>query len=330
MLENASLSEIKALIDQYQVFAVLSHIRPDGDAIGSQLALGDAQEKLGKKVYYFNEDGLPESMAFMKGSERIEQPPTEAPADLEVAVALDTAKRDRVGKRNVGILDAAKVVLNIDHHITNPGYGDLNYIVGTSPACGEILYDILKELDLPLSDITRDAIYVAVSTDTGSFQYGSTTKHTYEMAADLVERGVQVGEINRLCYDSYPARKVELMKALFETFEISADKKIAHWDLTQETFKELDLQPDDSEDLINIIRGIDTVVVAMFFEELEDGEIRVSMRSKTSAISASEICQLFGGGGHSAAAGIRKPGTIASVKVEVVAEVAKRIAEAGL
>jgi len=281
-------------------------------------------------VYYFNEDGLPESLAFMKGSDRIEKPPVTAPEDLEVAVALDTAKRDRVGKRNVEMLNAAKIVLNIDHHITNPSYGDLNYIVGSSPACGEILYDIIKALDLPLSEITRDAIYVAVSTDTGSFQYGSTTKHTYEMAADLVARGVQVGEINRLCYDSYPARKVELMKALFETLEISVDKKIAHWDLTQDTFKNLTLQADDSEDLINIIRGIDTVVVALFFEELEDGEIRVSMRSKTSAISASEICQLFGGGGHSAAAGIRKPGTIASVKAEVTAEVAKRIEAAGL
>ncbi|MDB6076631.1 MAG: bifunctional oligoribonuclease/PAP phosphatase NrnA [Akkermansiaceae bacterium] len=320
MTMNASFEQIGGIFSQYDSFVILSHVRPDGDAIGSQIALGFALMAIGKKVRLINEDGVPENLAFMLGSDRVETPPDE-PLEVEVAIALDTASKVRLGERALNAASKAKVWLNIDHHISNPGYGDVNRIDGTSPATGQILYQLIKALNLPLTPESRDAIYVAVSTDTGSFQYPGTTAETYDMASDLIRQGLDLGRINRLIYDSYPFRRVELMRALLNTLECHNDHRVAHWDLTMATREALALKPEDSEGLIDIIRAIDTVVVAVFFEELPDGKIRVSMRSKDTRFNASKVCGTFGGGGHALAAGIRMPGPIEDAKVRVLAAI---------
>jgi len=320
MSENPSFGAIGRIFAENQRFAVLSHMRPDGDAIGSQLALGIALQLAGKTVYFLNEDGLPENLAFLPGSERIEVPPAE-PLDIDVAIALDTAAKPRLGARSIAAASRAKLWVNIDHHLSNPGYGDINHIDTSSPATGQIIYQLLTALDLPLGAQSRDCIYVAVSTDTGSFQYAGTTAATYEMAADLVRRGLDVGRINSLTYDNHPFRRVELMRALLNTLERSADGRIAHWQMSEATRAELELQPDDSEGLIDIIRSINGVLVAVFFEELADGQIRVSTRSKDPAVNVCTICSQFGGGGHAMAAGIRMPGPLAAAKQQVLAAI---------
>ena len=302
----------------------MSHVRPDGDAIGSQLALGHALEELGKTVYYVNEDGLPDNLAFLPHSENVIQPKGEV-LDVEVAIALDCATKPRLGSNALKAASKAKLWINIDHHISNPGYGDLNFIDATSPATGQILYNLITSEDFPLSDVTRDAIYVAVSTDTGSFQYGSTTAATYEMAADLVSRGLKVGEINAKTYDSHPYRRVELLRRLLNTLELTAEGRIADWQLVYSTQEELGLKPEDSEGLIDMIRAVEGVQVAAFFEELEDGMIRVSMRSKNKAINVCEVAKVFGGGGHIMAAGIRTEGTLEGIREQVLAELKKRL-----
>lgn len=301
---NSSFSEIANAIRAHDTFILLSHVRPDGDAIGSQIALGQSLEALGKTVHYINEDGLPSSLEFLPGSELIQSPPT-APLEVQVAIALDCANKPRLGDNALHAASQASLWINIDHHISNPGYGDLNHIDSSSPATGQILYNLITSEKLPLPDTTRDSIYVAVSTDTGSFQYSNTTAATYRMAADLVDRGVDVGTINALTYDNHPYRRIELLRSLLNTLTRSADGKVADWQLPISVKKELDLQPDDSEDLIDHIRGINGVIVAAFFEELYDGTIRVSLRAKDNQVNVCEIAQLFGGGGHARAAGIR-------------------------
>ncbi len=323
--ENASLEQIGKVLRDYQSFVLISHVRPDGDAIGSQLALGFALMAAGKTVRLINEDGLPDNLAFMSGSDKIEFPPAE-PMTVEVAIALDTATQPRLGERALHAASRAKIWLNIDHHISNPGYGDLNFIDSTSPATGQILYQLITALDLPLPAESRDAIYVAVSTDTGSFQYPSTTAKTYQMAADLIDRGLDVGTINSNIYDNYPYRRVELMRALLNTLEISEDGLVANWDLRDQMRIDLALQPEDSEGLIDIIRAIRGVQVAVFFEELVDGKIRVSMRSKDHRYNVCEIAMTFGGGGHALAAGIRMTGPLEEAKLLVLGEIHRRIA----
>jgi phosphoesterase RecJ-like protein len=327
--ENASYEQIGEVLRKHQSFVLLSHVRPDGDAIGSQLALGYALMAAGKNVRLINEDGLPENLAFMAGSEKIETPPAQ-PLDVEVAIALDTATKPRLGERSLKAASKAKIWLNIDHHLSNPKYGDLNLVDSTSPATGQILYQLIVALDLPMPAESRDAIYVAVSTDTGSFQYPSTTAVTYNLAADLVRRGLDVGTINSLTYDNHPFRRLELMRALLNTLERTPDGLVASWEMRDHLRTDLALTPDDSEGLIDIIRAIRGVQVAVFFEELPDGKIRVSMRSKDRRFNVCEIAAEFGGGGHALAAGIRMKGPLEDAKPLVLAAIRRRIDAAGL
>ncbi|MDX1681152.1 MAG: bifunctional oligoribonuclease/PAP phosphatase NrnA [Akkermansiaceae bacterium] len=326
---NASYEQLGKVLKSHQSFVLLSHVRPDADAIGSQIALGESLKAMGKTVRLINEDGLPENLEFLSGSEHIESPPSE-PLDVEVAIALDTATKPRLGKNALKAAHEAGLWLNIDHHKSNPGYGDLNLIVPTSPATGEILYDLIMALELPLPDATRDAIYVAVSTDTGSFQYPSTTEHTYRMAADLIRRGLNVGEINAKTYDEEPFRKLELMRSLLNTLERSEDGLVAHWMMRDQVRVDLDLKPEDSEGLIDIIRGIRGVLVAAFFEELPDKRVRVSLRSKDARFDVCQVAQQFGGGGHALAAGIRMPGPIEEAKAKVLDAIHARLKTAGI
>lgn len=330
MSENATFAEIASVIDSHRSFAVVSHVRPDGDAIGSILALGHALEELGKSVRYLNQDGCPESLVFLPGSEKVEVSSEAENVDVEVAIFLDTAAHSRVGEESLKAVGNAKVLINIDHHISNPGYGDLNFIDDQSPATGQIIYDLLTALDYPISEISRDSIYVATSTDTGSFQYPGTTQRTYEMAADLVSRGLDVGKINQLTYDNQPFRRIELMRALLNTLDRSDDKKLVWWDLREATKIELGLIDDDTEGMIDFIRATRGVVMAVFFEELGDNQIRVSMRSKDRRVNASEICGVFGGGGHALAAGIRMTGPLEAAREKVLAEIRTALAAAGI
>ena len=324
--EDATFERIGEVLRSRQSFVLLSHVRPDGDAIGSQLALGFSLLAMGKAVRMINEDGLPENLAFLAGSERIESPPAD-PVATEVVIALDTATKPRLGPGALHAASMADLWLNIDHHISNPKYGDLNLIDATSPATGQILYDLIISQDLPLPAETRDALYVAVSTDTGSFQYPSTTAKTYEMAADLIRRGVDVGTINSKTYDELPFRRLELMRALLDTLERTPDGIVAWWELRDQTRKDLALRPEDSEGLIDVIRSIRGVQVAVFFEELPDGKIRASMRSKDRRLDVCKIAAQFGGGGHALAAGLRMTGPLAEAKARVLGAICQRVAE---
>lgn len=330
MSKNATFAEIGEAIDAHQTFAVVSHVRPDGDAIGSILALGHALEQLGKSVRYLNEDGCPESLEFLPGSEKVEVSSEAGELEVDVAIFLDTAAYSRVGEGSLKAVEGRKLLINIDHHVSNPGYGDLNFIDDQSPATGQIIYNLLVELGYPISEISRDSIYVATSTDTGSFQYPGTTRRTYEMAADLVARGLNVGEINQLTYDNQPYRKVELMRSLLNRLDRSEDHKLVWWDLRESTKKELELVDDDTEGMIDFIRSVRGVVVAVFFEELGGGKIRVSMRSKDKRINASEICGVFGGGGHALAAGIRMAGPLEEAREKVLSELRATLRKAGV
>ncbi len=324
---NASFDEIGEVLKSNDSFLLLSHVRPDADAIGSELALGHSLLAMGKTVRFVNEDGLPENLAFLPGSEKIESPP-ESPIDVDVVIALDTATKPRLGDKSLKAAANGKIWINIDHHKSNPKYGDINLVDPTSPATGQILYELIKHLDMPLPDETRDSIYVAVSTDTGSFQYPSTTAKTYDMAADLIRRGLDVGAINSKTYDEQPYRRLELMRALLSNLERSEDGLVANWMMHDQVRVDFGLLPEDSEGLIDIIRGIRGVLVAVFFEELPDKKVRVSMRSKDKSFDVCLVAQEFGGGGHSLAAGIRMSSPIEEAKAKVLAEIRRRLDEA--
>jgi phosphoesterase RecJ-like protein len=209
-------------------------------------------------------------------------------------------------------------LINIDHHVSNHRYGDLNYIDDTSPATGQILYDYFTETGAAVTPAMAENLYAAISTDTGSFQYDKTSPHTFRLIADLVEKGVNVPEISRKMYDSYPRRRLELLKALLNSARFDCDDRVASFSLSRETAQSLAVLPEDNEGLIDHLRAVEGVQVAVFFEELPENKVRVSMRSKEPRFDVCKICSLFGGGGHPQAAGARLPGPLASAEEKVL------------
>jgi phosphoesterase RecJ-like protein len=318
-MKQSTFDEIGALLRSQQTFAVLSHVRPDGDALGSQLGLGLSLSKLGKKVMVRNEDGLLEKYSFLPGGEFLQTPLNE-PQDFDVAIALDTATENRLGT-STDLVRSAKTWINIDHHPSNPGYGDLVYIDPTAPATGQILFELITSQGLPIDAAIAENLFVAISTDTGSFQYPNTTARTFEIGAALVACGVDVGRVSQLLYESYPRRRTELLRELLGTMRFEAGGKIATFSLGLKVAADIGAKPEDNEGLIDHIRAIQGVIVAIFFEELEEGKVRVSMRSKSEEVDVSVICQKFGGGGHKLAAGTRVRGTLPEVETKVLKEI---------
>ena len=313
---RSTFEEIGRAFREHQRFAILSHVRPDGDALGSQLALALSLKQLGKDVRVWNEDGMLEKYSFLARAQLLAKPPS-GPEDVDVAIALDTAIQNRLGTAFQAIR-RAKIWINIDHHPSNPGYGDLVYVDPTAPATGQILFELIKSERLPFDRAIAENLYVAISTDTGSFQYPNTTARTFEIAAKLVRAGVDVGQINQQVYENYPRRRVELLRELLRTMRFEGGGRVASFSLSLKTAAELGVLPEDNEGLIDHLRAIRGVIVAVFFEELTDGKVRVSMRSKSEKTDVCAICQKFGGGGHTLAAGARVRGSLAEVEQRIL------------
>ena len=313
---DTKFAEIGRVLREHNKFAVLSHVRPDGDALGSTLALALSLKGLGKEVRAWNEEGMLEKYNFLAQAELLTQPPSE-PEDFDVVVALDTAVQNRLGTTTSAVRHA-KLWINIDHHPSNPRYGDLVYIDPTAPATGQILFEFLTNQNFPITPEIAENLYAAISTDTGSFQYPNTTARTFEIAAELVRCGVEVGRISQLLYENFPRRRIELLRELLGTMQFGCDGKLAWFSLSQAAALALGVIPEDNEGLIDHLRATRGVIAAIFFEELPDGKVRVSMRSKNEAVDVCAICTQFGGGGHVLAAGARVRGTLPEVEKKIV------------
>jgi phosphoesterase RecJ-like protein len=316
---RSKLDEIGRVLREHERFAVLSHVRPDGDALGSQLALALSLQQLGKKVRVWNEDGMLEKYSFLPRADLLTKPPHTG-EDVDVAIALDTAIQNRLGTAFAAVRSTG-IWINIDHHLSNPGYGDLVYVDPTAPATGQIIFDLIKNQGFPFNREIAENLYAAISTDTGSFQYPKTSARTFEIAAELVCTGINVGRLSQQLYENYPRRRVELLRELLRTMRFERGGRVASFGLTLKTAAELQVLPEDNEGLIDHLRAIRGVIVAVFFEELADGKVRVSMRSKSDAVDVCAICQKFGGGGHTLAAGARVRGTLAEVEKNVLEEI---------
>lgn len=323
MKTNCRLDEIADVLRNRQRFVIMSHIRPDGDAIGCEVAMGLCLKQLGKDVTVWNQDGLLNKYHFLPGSEMVELPPAE-PQEFEVAIVLDTAVKDRVGTC-LQAVKHADVWINIDHHVSNDHYGDLAYIDPKAPAAGQILFELFQSQNLPITYPMADNLFAAISTDTGCFQYPNTTARTYEIGAELIKLGVNVGKISQAIYENNPRRRLELLRSLLNVLQFTSNDRVASFSLSLATAETLGVGPEDNEGLIDHIRSIEGVVVAAFFEELNDGKVRISLRSKDSRADVSKICGQFGGGGHILAAGARIPGTLGEVQEKVLAAIDREV-----
>jgi phosphoesterase RecJ-like protein len=323
-VSNTTFEQIGQVLREHQRFAILSHVRPDGDALGSQLALALSLKQLGKHVRVWNEDGMLEKYSFLPRAELLTKPPLNA-EDVDVALALDTAIQNRLGSA-LPAVRSAKIWINIDHHLSNPGYGDLVIVDSNAPATGEIIFRLIKSQGLPFDHDIAENLYAAISTDTGSFQYPKTSARTFEIAAELVRAGgLDVGQLSRQLYENYPRRRLELLREVLQTMRFMEGGRVASFSLSLKTAADLAVLPEDNEGLIDHLRAIRGVIIAVFFEELADSKVRVSMRSKDEAVDVCAICQKFGGGGHTLAAGARVRGSLAEVEQKVLEEIGEAL-----
>ncbi len=320
-----NLTRILDAIRAAKTICVVGHIRPDGDCIGSQLALALALKAEGKRVTVWNEDSVPQKLKFLDRENLFEKP--KPGHKFDCVIAVDCASFERLG--TVGACVSERdLLINIDHHESNTRYGDLNWISSREPSSGELIFRLLKTARWPITKPIADLLFTAISTDTGSFQYASTRPGTFHTGAELVTRGADLAKICDEVYQSYPLSRARLLKLLYSKFKLTHDDRVAYFWLKKADLARTGAESNDTEGLIDHIRAIEPVIVACVFEEVAPDMTRISLRSKSDKVNVSEICAQFGGGGHSAAAGARISGSPLATQRRVIAAVKKAINKA--
>lgn len=309
-------------IRKSQTICVVGHMRPDGDCIGSQLGLALALKGVGKNVVCWNEDTTPQKYAFLDPDGVLQRPKPNQSFDC--VIATDSASFERLGAVGPCITNR-KLFINIDHHTSNTRYADLNWVSAREPSTGELIYRLLKVAKWPITKHIANCLFTAVSTDTGSFQYPTTRPGTYHVAGELVRRGADLAKVCDEVYQSYPVSRARLLRHVYSHFRLTHQNQIAYFWLKKSDFARTGAESNDSEGLIDHIRAIEPVVVAVVFEEMEPELTRVSLRSKSKKVNVNEIAALFGGGGHPAAAGARITGKPLSVQRKVIDAIRKAL-----
>jgi len=303
-----------------------THCNPDGDGIGSQLALYDALTEMGKDVRMHNVDGVPRIYQFLDHADLVcrgEWSATESAADL--IIALDCGSKARLGLSDAFFAGAALV--NIDHHASNKLFGDMNIVDARYCATGAMIYDLLLALNAPMSKATATAIYSAVLTDTSSFRLSNATADVYRMAANLIDAGAEPWPVTVNIYESRPLAGLNIMTACLETLTVRDGGRSGWVYIDHEMYASTGADVEDTEGLIDYARSIDTVEVAVFIrcDEKREGCWKVSFRGKTFADVGSLAAEL-GGGGHKHAAGCLMRGTFDEVREKLEQAVSRLLA----
>jgi len=309
-------------VRECHTFCVVGHVRPDGDCIGSQLGLSLALKNEGKKVWCWNEDGVPQKYRFLDPDRTMQRP--KLGMSFDCVITTDAASFERLGKAGLCVKER-RLLINIDHHESNTRYGDLNWVSAREPSTGELVFRLLKIAKWPITRAIADCLFTAVSTDTGSFQYPTTRPGTFHVAGELVRRGANLATICDEVYESYPLSRARLLRLVYSRFRLTHENQIAYLWLKKIDFARTGAESLDSEGLIDHIRAIAPVVVACVFEEIEPELTRISLRSKSSKVNVNDIAALFDGGGHPAAAGARVTGKPLSVQRKVIAAIKKAL-----
>ena len=294
MIENKIIQQLL----KSDSIAIVSHENPDGDCIGSMLALYLALKKKGKNVRMFLKNNVPKNLRFLPAAEKIEVV-DRIDEKFDVLVLLDTGELKRTGIENIE--NCYSKLINIDHHITSEGIGDLFYINSSSAATGEIIYQIVKLMGIDNDKEIATCLYTSIFTDTGGFKYSNTTSITHQIAGDLINTGIDFVYIVNKVFDEMSLSKFNLLRDVLQTLELLEGNKIAFLTVTREMLIKNGASRDETENLINFARNIEDVEVAAIFIEEED-KIKVSLRSKY-YIDCAQVAKEFGGGGHVRAAG---------------------------
>lgn len=287
----------------YQDFIISAHIQPEGDAIGSQLALARLLTKLGKKVRIVNADPVPEPLRFLPGTEAIITTREKVGVAPAAAVILDCPSLERIGWVKDELGKAA--LINVDHHVSNTNFGGENWVDPQAASAGEMVYQLFQEAGVEIDEHTALCLYTAIMTDTGSFRFSNTTPQTHRIAADLLRFPVQPEQVYERIYEVRSLEEMELLGAVLHSLEKVCDGRAVIGHVTQEQFKQYGLGAESTDHFIDVIRMVEGAEIIAFLREMENGQgIKVSLRAK-SKVDVNKLARNFGGGGHPAASGCR-------------------------
>ena len=297
--ENSPVEEIIEVLRKAPKVALFSHVSPDGDCIGSMLAMGLALEKLGKEVFFYNPDKVPGNLRFLPAAARISR---ELPNPLpQTWVFVDCTDLQRVHLA-LSQIPSETMVLNLDHHISNQFFGDLNWVDAQACACGELAVTLITQLGIKIDRDMATNLYTAIVTDSGCFQYSNTTAQTHRLTAELLDTGLDLSGIHHNLFDQKPLAQLRLLQYALDSLEIHAEGQLAIVSLCLEDFQKSGAAQELSEGLVNHIRSIAGVEVAVLLKEVGPQEIKGGLRSNQ-WLNVNEIAAQFGGGGHKRAAG---------------------------
>ena len=315
------LDEIGKAIKKATNILVMTHVHPDGDALGSQLAMGSILESLGKKVVLYSEDRVSHLYDFLPGSEKLETNLSEPELqEFDGSIALDCGDCFRLGREMERLLTIHPLIV-IDHHSGHKQFGDIQWVDPGRASTGEMVYDLAVSLGAELSYEAAYCLYAAIVSDTGSFKYSSTTADTFRIAGELINKGVRPAKVAGKIFDNFTVNRLNLMKMVLDSLELYADDKIAVISAPHEMFVQTDTTQADTETFINYPRSLATVRVAAFLKETEDGIISVSLRSKGKRCDVAKVAAGFGGGGHRNAAGFKiRSDSVSNVREKLLKE----------
>ena len=317
-MSKTTLDSIVEEVKKAESIVILTHESPDGDAVGSTLAMYNALKQLGKEP----EVVIPKYnriFKFLPGSEDILEEGKKQKYDL--AISLDCGSMDRLnGWKNY--FEDAKVSINIDHHTKNAMFGDYNYVDPASPACCQILIIVLEALNIKITKEIGTCLLTGIITDTGGFKYQGVTADTFQFVAWLLQSGINVSEIYKKAFQIRTKANFELSKRAIDRMEFLEDEKIAFTYITLQDEEEVNAEEGDHERIVDLGRDIEGVEVSIFLHQKDEKTYKVSLRSND-YVNVSDVATLFGGGGHIRAAGCRMSGTPEQIKTNLVNQIKK-------
>lgn len=305
-------------------WTVLGHSIPDGDCIGSVTALGLALESLGIKVSLVVEDGVPAMYRFLAGTQSIHSV-EDLPQIYAGRIYVDCATAERIGDKLLPILPPGSITINIDHHVSNSMFGDINLVDPESSSTCEILLQVLAGLGVAIDQDIASSIFCGLVMDTGSFQYSNTSPATLRAAADLLEAGIDLDRIRTGLFESKSRTEMEVIKLALGSLQYTHQGRVAWLELSCQELLRIGSANLHFEGVINLARNVEGVEVALLFREIEPGLVKVGFRSKDKT-DVNRIASIWGGGGHRKAAGATLHGSLAEVKDLVLTAVAGEMA----
>ncbi|MDX2438420.1 MAG: bifunctional oligoribonuclease/PAP phosphatase NrnA [Acidobacteriota bacterium] len=313
---------VRRLKEAYRVL-ITCHRNPDGDALGSELALAEMADRLGVKTVIVNRDQTPANLTNLPGSHQItvaDELPGDFPSAYDLVITVECPGLDRTGFEGLTRVP----ILNIDHHPANPAYGVVNFLDDASPAVGEMVWQMYTEAALLPSTDAATNLFVALSTDTGDFRYSNATSRAFRAAAEMVDAGARPAQVANWVHNHRSLASVRLLGEALQSLKILCGGKLAVITADRAAFERAGAGPEDTEEIVNIPRSIAGVEAVAYFKQWEDGVVRISLRSRGD-VDVRAVAEHFGGGGHVNAAGCAVEGELSIVERDVAAAVASAL-----